>query len=390
MATVDWRRFQGPAIGFAVALVPLIWTLHSVMGRSLSPVELPFILVGLAVIVFAFTCALAPGTEPRRPSDAERHSDESRAIGEFFVQTGERPSRGIDHDSSTSSVGMSPNSAPNSQPAACAGTDPMRRSVSQPSGTARAKNRTQDGLLWRGNIEELLASVQSHTYSPAGSDTARASGVPIPLSRHVNFGTGGKTENSSGRDAGERVAQSQPRGRATMRWYGRHEALQVGGFLLEVPMVYASDGPAGVEEPSCIDLRLEIGRPTRTNMTAGWEFVPYAAMAVDQRSNYLNWLANGRPPRLSSFADRLLFLCGLERRLLIDHRDHEEIVTEVVRLLRVCDRSDPLAWNLSRFASFVLSTPELASVNDGVVARYSKRHRTIFGRTFSQLLWRDT
>jgi uncharacterized tellurite resistance protein B-like protein len=369
MATIDWRRLQGPAIGFALALVPLIWALRAVMGRSLSPVELPFILVGLAAIVIAFTWALAPEKGSGEGSESKRQSEQSHEIAEFFAKSADQAPPGIGQDRSASGVGLSSDNAPDRQPTTCAGMVSAPRVVTKQPGSTPNANRGQDFLQWRGAIEELLVSVRGQTISPVSVDTVQADRVTSSLSRAEAFGKEVKNGSPRSRITGGIATPAPLSARAAMRWYGRQETLHAGGFLVDVPMVYASDGPADVEEPSCINLRLELDSQSRTDASGDTELQSYSLMRPNQRSSYLNWLANGRPPRSCSVADRILFLCGLERRLLTEKRDTEPIVNEVVRLLRVCEEQDPAAWCLTRFATFALALPENDCVQDQVVRR---------------------
>ena len=71
--------------------------------------------------------------------------------------------------------------------------------------------------------------------------------------------------------------------------------------------------------------------------------------------NYLEWLAKGRAGPLASPGYALLFLYGLERRLLIDQKDLGLIIEEMVRLLQRYTFSGTCEASLRRFLSFSLA-----------------------------------
>ncbi len=119
------------------------------------------------------------------------------------------------------------------------------------------------------------------------------------------------------------------------RWFGLGTTLDVGGFRLQAPCVYASHPeharPGRSGEPSEIDVRLPAARSSGPIADVGyWPW--YQHIEPGARHQYLAWLASGRvrlPPQ-----DGLLFLFyyGLERRLLVDRVDRNWCLQEIVRL----------------------------------------------------------
>lgn len=122
------------------------------------------------------------------------------------------------------------------------------------------------------------------------------------------------------------------------RWFGPGDRLDIGGFRIDGPCVYASHPkharPGRSGEPSEIDVRLPVDRSRGTTEPLGyWPW--YQHIDPGARYQYLEWLASGRralPPQ-----EGLLFLYyyGLERRLLIDRTDRNWCLQEIVRLRKL-------------------------------------------------------
>src|SRR4051812_35752186 len=128
------------------------------------------------------------------------------------------------------------------------------------------------------------------------------------------------------------IARQRP---SRLRWCGPGETVRVGTYTLDGPLVYVSEGADYVEEASCIDPSLPVGKPMK--QPPGSLGVPpeYEWITPAQRAYYLRWLAGGRNGPLPDVGYALLFFYGLERRLLVDEEDHDLVVEEVIRLREV-------------------------------------------------------
>jgi uncharacterized tellurite resistance protein B-like protein len=114
------------------------------------------------------------------------------------------------------------------------------------------------------------------------------------------------------------------------RWVPPGGALEVHGVRLPDGMVYvrAPGAGGGAREPSAIDPALPMAeRPSRDDEGA-WFELRYEAMRPSLRVAYLHWLAGGRRHPRANIGHVLLFLAGLERRLLVDADDDAEAAGE--------------------------------------------------------------
>ncbi|MGC4191297.1 MAG: TerB N-terminal domain-containing protein [Thermomicrobiales bacterium] len=108
----------------------------------------------------------------------------------------------------------------------------------------------------------------------------------------------------------------------TLVWVGHGERIQIGGYTLTDPMVYAGmqeDIYHPAFEPSAIDPAREVApdQPPRANAgTYTWQ--PWGAMTPTMRGAYLAWIATGRRDAGAPDSFPSLYLCGLERRLFTD------------------------------------------------------------------------
>ena len=132
------------------------------------------------------------------------------------------------------------------------------------------------------------------------------------------------------------AAIAPPRQRTGLRWIPANEPISIGNYYIPSGMIYVSDGESPVPEASCINLRKPVGQPT-IGIAARLNYYPqYAYLSADQRAAYLEWLAADRrdeDPSARELGYIFLFFYGLERRLLVDKGQDQEVVAEIVRLL---------------------------------------------------------
>jgi uncharacterized tellurite resistance protein B-like protein len=140
-----------------------------------------------------------------------------------------------------------------------------------------------------------------------------------------------------------------------LRWCGKDEVLTAKSFLLREPMIYYSASAPSDDEPSCIDLSLDVRQPGRIGEDGPSVYPTYAQLSPPQRAFYLEWLSKGRTSSIEHVGYAFLFLCGLERRLLLERADLNEIIKEVVRLRATYASNRLLELHLNRFLSFSLA-----------------------------------
>ena len=132
------------------------------------------------------------------------------------------------------------------------------------------------------------------------------------------------------------AAIAPPRQRTGLRWIPANEPISIGNYYIPSGMIYVSDGESPVAEASCINLRKPVGQPA-LGIAARLNYYPqYMYISADQRAAYLEWLAADRrdeDPAARELGYIFLFFYGLERRLLVDKGQDQEVVAEIVRLL---------------------------------------------------------
>jgi tellurite resistance protein len=132
--------------------------------------------------------------------------------------------------------------------------------------------------------------------------------------------------------------KSAPRDQQTLIWHGGGSNLSLAGFTLIDPYVYVSASPRdrfySPVDPSEIDPSAGVRRPMGPTAEMGyWPW--YSRIQPEHRYLYLEWLASGKRTLPSQEGLLFLYFYGLERRLLVDGRDKELVLREVVRLRRL-------------------------------------------------------
>lgn len=133
------------------------------------------------------------------------------------------------------------------------------------------------------------------------------------------------------------------------RWFGPGEAVKVGMFLVPDGMVYfgkklAAAGASGAVEPALLDPTLSVATLDADRRGEHLPASPsYSELPPASRLAYLRWLDDGKRDPGIHVGYVLLYLSGLERRLLVDRPPGEEraaLLAEVDRL-RAIYAADP-------------------------------------------------
>ena len=133
-------------------------------------------------------------------------------------------------------------------------------------------------------------------------------------------------------------------------------AVEVAGHVLPDGMVWVgpSPEPGSNGEPSTIDESLPVATVvSRRDDESMWPAGGYAEMRSGCRAAYLRWLADGRRNPRIDVAYVLLFLGGLERRLLVDPGDateRERLMSEVRRLTGIYGRNPVIRRHATELA----------------------------------------
>ena len=185
-------------------------------------------------------------------------------------------------------------------------------------------------------------------------------------SQHAKLSSKERAEGSRRKSKGTR--------RSLLEWAGKGAEIKAGNYRIRNPMTYFSDGepPDGdgivfsiggddvsyrevTVEASCIYQNLPVGTPVDQGKR-GLDYWPrYANLAPNQRANYLDWLSSGRRGDISEIGYVFIYFYGLERRLLIDGKDWNFIIREVVELLRRYTSSGSFNGYLGSFLAYAVA-----------------------------------
>lgn len=141
--------------------------------------------------------------------------------------------------------------------------------------------------------------------------------------------------------ASERSSAPRVPPRVDARWIAPGESCAVGGFTLPGGMLYVGGSlPAASgagPEPALLDPALRVERGASAGRRAAmWR--SYAGLTPAERGLYLAWLASGRRDERAEVGCALLFLLGLERRVLLDAEQGLASASEVEAIARELER----------------------------------------------------
>lgn len=204
----------------------------------------------------------------------------------------------------------------------------------------------QDEARRQREQEEFTSSTESPSHPPARS--AR------PLVAH-----------SAPRRSRRRVATQ-----ADIRFHGTNSTLDSGQLNVESPLVYHvcgvldhADDASVIEDGLTVDARGDVA-----------ESLPYwpsfRQCSPSQRRIYIDWLNGVRRDPNIPLGYVFIYFYGLERRVLIDHVDHETIAHEVLRLLNIYSDSNSFRrYGQSFLWAIINHGASLESVSSGLVQR---------------------
>jgi uncharacterized tellurite resistance protein B-like protein len=138
-------------------------------------------------------------------------------------------------------------------------------------------------------------------------------------------------------------------------WHGAGSKFRLGPYVLTQSLVYSSVGQAIDDDASCIDVLLPVGGQTTEPPGALGYWPQYRTISPSQRANYLSWLAHGRKSELTDIGYAFIYFYGLERRLLLENKDVNDVFPEVVRLLHRYTFSGSFTGYLSRFLTYTMA-----------------------------------
>lgn len=158
------------------------------------------------------------------------------------------------------------------------------------------------------------------------------------------------------------ISRSTMPGTNEVHWASQDEILEVSNYRIEHPMTYWATGKTRIAEASCIEKNLPVSKPITEPIGALGYWPRYENMTPGQRGNYLHWLATGKQGQLDDIGYAFVYFYGLERRVLVDGKDIDLIIPEVVRLLRCYPESRSFNGYLSSFIAFAVARTGIKSI----------------------------
>jgi hypothetical protein len=128
-------------------------------------------------------------------------------------------------------------------------------------------------------------------------------------------------------------------------WQPPGTSVQIHGRTIPGGMLYVGPRVTGLFngrpiEPALIDPTFKARRRQEyayPRYNAYWQLLSYHKLSPNDRAEYLDWLAAGRPEN-PTYEQVLLFFYGIERRIMFDARYDEQALDEIPVLLDEVDR----------------------------------------------------
>ncbi len=118
-------------------------------------------------------------------------------------------------------------------------------------------------------------------------------------------------------------------------FYGPDSVATVDGHQLDSSLIYLVSGT--LKQPydaSLIETGLPVAKSSRgANELPYWP--NYRQCSPQQRHIYLNWLTSGRRDPSVELGYVFIYFYGLERRIVLDHKDSQAIISELLQLLPI-------------------------------------------------------
>lgn len=118
-------------------------------------------------------------------------------------------------------------------------------------------------------------------------------------------------------------------------FYGPNSVATVDGHQLDSPLIYFVTGT--LKQPYDASL-IETGLPVAKSGRGAYElpyWPNYRQCSPQQRRIYLNWLTSGRRDPSVELGYVFIYFYGLERRIVLDHKDSQAIISELLQLLPI-------------------------------------------------------
>jgi uncharacterized tellurite resistance protein B-like protein len=153
-----------------------------------------------------------------------------------------------------------------------------------------------------------------------------------------------------------------------LTWAGTGQQITVQGHTIKNPMTYWSDDTSS-DEASCINRSLIVGDPNDEDISPLPYWPRYSVLTPAQKGKYLSWMSSGRNDTLDEIGYAFIFFYGLERRIIIDKKDIENILEETRRLLSRYPTSNSFNSYLNNFIAFNVAS-KIQEMDDSKIQKF--------------------
>lgn len=147
-------------------------------------------------------------------------------------------------------------------------------------------------------------------------------------------------------------------------FYGPHDAVTIAGRTLHGPLAYVTRDQRNADA-STIITSLRVGTSLGAEPLPYWP--TYAGASPAQRAVYLDWHATGRCDPETALGYVFIHFYGLERRVLVDGRDHEIVLAELKRLLAIYGSSSRSFRGYATSLMAFVALPALSTLSEYAV-----------------------
>ncbi len=200
--------------------------------------------------------------------------------------------------------------------------------TAEPTTTARLPENFNQAMQAPAGQPTYPASAHqpSATESHASPAPPAASPAPSVLVARPDVQSRASEEFYSAVISAEHLARrfevsKPPEGVGPARWLAPGDGIQINGLSIPGGMIYIGSRlstPNGITEPSLINAGLTVAPSGDYRSIASSYWHNYTDLSSTERHAYLDWLAGGRSAANCASGYVLIFLFGLERRVLVD------------------------------------------------------------------------
>ncbi len=167
-----------------------------------------------------------------------------------------------------------------------------------------------------------------------------------------------------------------------IKWAAEGEKIKVKSYEISSPLTYYSNSKSS--EPSCINTSLPVGSADMATKERIGYWPEYSELSSNQRAKYLTWLHYGKQDPVEEMGYVFIYFYGLERRAIVEKKDSELIVSELLRLLNIYSSSGSFQNYASELLAYIVARDSI-EVNIDDILKHNRIAFTLFPIILSQL-----